>query len=220
MLIYRTDLRKPESIEFTGVFGEAPATYKFEPRDDIPVNAHGAAIDDPVVINRLLSIPGYVGVGPRPQGAEAAGGEATIEQIVTARLAAAFTAVFRRDPEPEWTPEAMFAYALTEGRRASVIAAVPEPAPAPVEAPVEAPSVIEPAAAVEPAPEPVEAETEEEPEMTLGEARTLYREVLGKGPSPRWDIDELLDKIEEHQAGIPPIDPDGDAEEEAQAEAE
>lgn len=102
MLITRTDLSHDEDIVFTGKFGEVPATYTFR-KVDMPTGGQnfGCEVDDPIVIRRLLDIPGYEGHGPLPANMQGSGVD--IDSAVKAAARAAYLDVVGEEPATSWT---------------------------------------------------------------------------------------------------------------------
>lgn len=110
MLIERTDIRSPVTIEFTGVFGETPAEYRFAVASD---GRYVCDIADPIVVRRLLSIPAYVLAnpgddvpdGPEPQPVDQGGARGRTAPTVKIDMTAArayYTEVVGKKPFPGW----------------------------------------------------------------------------------------------------------------------
>ena len=57
-LIARNDLTQDTPVSFTGKFGEEPTTLTFAKNPDAG-GRYTAEVEDPIIIERLLSIPGY-----------------------------------------------------------------------------------------------------------------------------------------------------------------
>lgn len=112
MRIARTDLTKPTDISFSGKFGEEPGTYSFTKGED---GKFACEFEDEVVIQRLLSIPGYVGLGEGGQQVSArrpaspAPAAPANDPTTVTQARAHYQNVTGKRPSPKWDVAAIMA---------------------------------------------------------------------------------------------------------------